>query len=109
MTEIKNASAATDAQSNVQLNYSIENIINRKVLGRSIASELIAWDAIGRYLMQFEGNMDVFDDKSLAYIRGQGDGILNMVEGMDKMISRLIEDEQWRAKRGSGADNNAHV
>lgn len=106
MTEIKNASAATDAQSNVQLNYSIENIINRKVLGRSIIGELVAWDAIGRYLMQFEGNMDVFDDKSLAYIRGQGDGILNMVEGMDKMISRLIEEEQWRAKRESEAGNN---
>lgn len=109
MTEIKKASAGTDAKNSIHQNYSIEKLINQKVLGRSIIGELVAWDAIGRYLMQFEGNMDVFDDKSLAYIRGQGDGILNMVEGMDKMISRLIEDEQWRAKRESGADNNAHV
>lgn len=109
MTEIKNAPAGTDAQRNVQQNYSIEKLINQKAVGRSIAGELAAWNAIGLHLMEFEGNMDVFDDRSLEYIRGQGEGMLKVVEGMEKMISRLIEDEQWRAKRESGADNNAHV
>ena len=110
MTEIKNAPAGTDANNNTHQNYSIEKLINQKVLGRSIASELIAWDAIGRYLMQFEGNMDVFDDRSLEYIHGQGEGILKVVEGIDKIISRLIEDEKRQAKHGSReADNNANV
>lgn len=109
MNEIKNAPAATDANKNTQQNYSIEKLINQKVLGKSIMSELAEWDAIGLHLMRFEGNMDVFDDKSLEYIHGQGEGILKVVEGIDKMISRLIEDEQWRAKRESEAVNNANV
>ncbi|WP_459540764.1 hypothetical protein [Negativicoccus succinicivorans] len=109
MTEIKNASAATDAQSNIQQNYSTEKLINQKVLGKSIMSELAEWDAIGLHLMRFEGNMDVFDDRSLEYIHGQGEGILKVVEGIDKIISRLIEDEQWRAKRENEASNNANV
>lgn len=109
MTEIKNASAATDANKTTHQNYSIEKLINQKVLGKSIASELAAWNAIGLHLMEFEGNMDVFDERSLEYIHGQGEGILKVVEGMEKMTSRLIEDEQWRAKRESEAGNNAHV
>ena len=110
MTEIKNASAATDAQSNIQQNYSIEKLINQKVLGKSIMSELAELDVIGLHLMRFEGNMDVFDDRSLEYIHGQGEGILKVVEGIDKIISRLIEDEKRQAKHGSReADNNANV
>lgn len=109
MAEIKKASAGTDANKTTQQNYSIEKLINQKAVGRSIAGELAAWSAIGLHLMEFEGNMDVFDEKSLEYIRGQGEGMLKVVEGMEKMISRLIEDEQWRAKRESEADNNAHV
>ena len=109
MTEIKNAPAGTDAQRNVQQNYSIEKLINQKAVGRSIAGELAAWSAIGLHLMEFEGDIDVFDEQTLKYIRGQGEGMLKVVEGMEKMISRLIEDEQWRAKRESEAGNNAHV
>lgn len=91
MNETKNASAATDANNNTQQNYSIEKLIHQKVLDKSIASELAAWDAIGLHLMQFEGNMDVFDARSLDYIHGQGDGMLKVVDGMKEIIQKIID------------------
>ena len=109
MTEIKNAPAGTDAMSNMQLNYITEKVINQEAAGRSIAGELAAWNAIGLHLMEFEGDIDVFDEQTLKHIRGQGEGILKVVESMEKIISRLIEDEKWRAKRESEASNNANV
>lgn len=100
MTEIKKASAGTDAQSNVQQNYSIEKAINQKVLGKSIAGELAAFEAVGLHLLNFYEENDVLDEQAIKYIHGQGEGMLKVVDRMNALIAQLIKAE---------ADNNAHV
>lgn len=100
MTEIKNASAATDANNNIQQNYNIEKLINQKVLGKSITSELAAFRAVGFHLLRFYDENDVLDERSLDYIHGQGEGMLKVVDSMKALIAKLIKAE---------ADNNAHV
>lgn len=100
MTEIKNASAATDAQSNIQQNYSIEKLIHQKVLGKSITSELAAFEAVGLHLLHFYDENDVLDEQAIKYIHGQGEGMLKVVDSMNALIAKLIKAE---------ADNNAHV
>lgn len=100
MTEIKNASAATDANKNTQQNYSIEKLINQKVLDKSIASELAAFEAVGLHLLHFYDENDVLDEQAIKYIHGQGEGMLKVVDSMQELIAKLIKAE---------ASNNAHV
>ncbi|MDU5530526.1 MAG: hypothetical protein E6041_05255 [Escherichia coli] len=100
MTEIKNASAATDANKTTHQNYSIEKLINQKVLGKSIASELAAFEAVGLHLLNFYDENDVLDEQAIKYIHGQGEGMLKVVDNMKVLIAKLIRAE---------AGNNAHV
>lgn len=93
MNEIKNASAATDAQSNIQQNYSIEKLINQKVLDKSITSELAAFEAVGLYLLRFYDENDILDEQALDYIHGQGEGMLKVVDSMRELIANLIKAE----------------
>lgn len=99
MTEIKNAPAATDAQNNIQQNYSIEKLINQKVLGKSIASELAAYEAIGLHLLHFYDENDVLDERSFDYIHGQGEGMLKVVDSMKARIKNLIAAENAKVIR----------
>lgn len=100
MNEIKKASAGTDANKSTQQNYSIEKLINQKVLGKSIASELAAFEAVGLHLLNFYEENDVLDEQAIKYIHGQGGGMLKVVDRMNALIAQLIKAE---------ADNNAHV
>lgn len=100
MVNMKKASAATDAQSNIQQNYSIEKLINQKVLDKSITSELAAFEAVGDHLVKFVDETDILDTRSLDFIHGQGEGMLKVVDSMRELIAKLIKAE---------ADNNAHV
>lgn len=93
MTEIKNAPAATDAQNNVQQNYSIEKLINQKVLDKSITSELAAFEAVGLHLLRFYDENDILDEQAIKYIHGQGEGMLKVVDSMRELIANLIKAE----------------
>lgn len=100
MTEIKKASAGTDANKTTQQNYSIEKLINQKVLGKSIVSKLDAFETIGLHLLRFYDENDVLSEQALTYIHGQGEGMLQAVDGMQDLIAQLMKAEM---------DNNAHV
>ena len=100
MNEIKNAPAGTDANKSTQQNYSIEKLINQKVLDKSIASELAAFEAVGLHLLHFYDENDILDEQAIKYIHGQGEGMLKVVDSMQALIAKLIKAE---------ADKNAHV
>lgn len=89
MNEIKNAPAGTDANKSTQQNYSIEKLINQKVLGKSIAGELVAFEAVGLHLLNFYEENGVLDDKAINYIHGQGEGMLKVVDSMRYLIAKL--------------------
>lgn len=91
MTEIKNAPAGTDANNTIQQNYSIEKLINQKVLDKSITSELAAFEAVGEHLATFIDEADILDERSLDYIHGQGEGMLKVVDGMKEIIQKIID------------------
>ncbi|KWZ79913.1 hypothetical protein HMPREF3224_02346 [Anaerococcus hydrogenalis] len=93
MNEIKNAPAATDANNTIQRNYSIEKLINQKVLDKSITSELAAFEAVGEHLATFIDEADILDERSLDYIHGQGEGMLKVVDSMQELIANLIKAE----------------
>lgn len=100
MNEIKKASAATDANKSTQQNYIIEKLFNQKVLDKSIASELAAFEAVGLHLLRFYDENDILDEQAIDYIHGQGEGMLKVVDNIKVLIAKLIRAE---------ADNNAHV
>lgn len=100
MNEIKKASAATDANKSTQQNYIIEKLFNQKVLDKSIASELAAFEAVGLHLLRFYDENDIPDEQAIDYIHGQGEGMLKVVDNIKVLIAKLIRAE---------ADNNAHV
>ncbi|MDU3215348.1 MAG: hypothetical protein E6672_05805 [Negativicoccus succinicivorans] len=100
MNEIKIAPVGAGAKSNMQLNYSTEKLINQKVLGKSIASELAVFEAVGLHLLNFYDENDVLDEQAIKYIHGQGEGMLKVVDNIKVLIAKLIRAE---------ADNNAHV
>lgn len=99
MTEKKIAPVGAGAKSNMQLNYITEKVINQKTLGKSIAGELDAFEAIGLHLLHFYDENDVLDDPTLKYIHGQGEGMLKVVDRMRQIIDSLIKDERVRARR----------
>lgn len=96
MTEIKNASAGTDAQRTIHINYSTTGLFNQKVMGKSVISELEAFEAIGKHLANFIDETDILDERSLDYIHGQGEGMLKVVDGIRGIIQKAID-------RGMGA------
>ena len=91
MTEIKNASAATDAQRTIHINYSTTSLFHQKVMGKSITSELKAFEDIGEHLANFIDETDILDERSLDYIHGQGEGMLKVVDGMKEIIQKIID------------------
>ena len=99
MSEIKKTSVGTDAKSNMHLDYITEKVINQKTLGKSIAGELDAFEAIGLHLLRFYDENDVLDDLTLKYIHGQGEGMLKVVDSMRKTIDGLIKDEQIQKRK----------
>ena len=99
MTEIKIASVGADAKSNMQLDYITEQVINQKTLGKSIAGELDAFEAIGLHLLRFYDENDVLDEQAMKYIHGQGEGMLKVVDSMRKIIDGLIKEEQIQKRK----------
>lgn len=91
MNEIKKASAATDAQRTIHINYSTTGIFHQKVMGKSVTSELKAFETIGKHLATFVDETDILDERSLDYIHGQGEGMLKVVDGMKEIIQKIID------------------
>lgn len=100
MTETKIAPVGAGAKSNMHLDYITEKVINQKVLGKSIASELAAFEAVGLHLLNFYEENGVLDEQAIKYIHGQGEGMLKVVDRMHALIAQLIKVE---------ASNNANV
>lgn len=89
MSEIKKASVGADAMSNMQLEYITKQVINQEILGKSIASELAAYEAIGRYLADISGEFGVLDKNATDYMNGQGRAMLRVVWAIQARIKSL--------------------
>lgn len=91
MNEIKKAPAATGAQKTIHINYSTTGLFHQKVMGKSVTSELKAFEAIGEHLANFIDETDILDEQAITYIHGQGEGMLKVVDGMKEIIQKIIE------------------